>query len=239
MAISGDGTMIVGEGVAGEIVVWDATTGEQVHQISTPTVGYNSMAFQPRAAIIAVGSSSGVHLWDPNRASLRSTVLLSDDDGFAVDYVSVSGNGKRAMAYGPYGSTVVVDLPTTVDGKPTAIGENPDLWNGRINADGTVIAGFVDESLEVKNVETGEPLAALGGDDLQFLDLEFSPDSDLLAVSVSVREPGNEEGSGQGSNEVWLWDYEADQVRARITDIGLDPSLSFSPDGALLTTPVG
>jgi WD40 repeat protein len=232
MAISGDGTMIAGTTDAGDIVAWEATAGEQVYQF--PTASYtSSMAFQPGSSILAVGSSSGIQRWDLDRAPVRSTMLVSSNDGYSVNYVSISDDGRRALVTGSYDHTAIVDLPATADGEPIVTVKERDLWDGRLSPDGTISAGFSDERLEVANIETGESVA--GMDNPNFTDLEFNPNGDMLAIGVYIAEEGDTEAN-HATNEVWLWDYEADEVRTRITGLGLDVWLSFSPDGALLAT---
>lgn len=235
VTIADDGSMIAGSG-SGGLSVWDATTGQQVQRISTPETEYTSLAFQPGTSILAAGAESGVQLWDLDRVSGPSSELIATN---AAVNVAVAGDGARVLGYGYDGSTVV-ELPATDDEEPTVKGEFPELdyWSGRISPDGTMIAGLLGagDDLEILSIETGESLAALEADEVQVHNLEFSPEGELLALAVNLVEPGDAAGPGEESSEVWLWDYEADEIRARVTDMGSGFSMSFSPDGALLAT---
>jgi WD40 repeat protein/energy-coupling factor transporter ATP-binding protein EcfA2 len=236
MAISSDGTKIAGEAAAGGIVVWDADTGEQIHRITAAdTTSAFSMAFQPGTAILAVGSASGIQLWDFDRIPLQSTVLASSNDDVSVDYASISGDGRRAMLFGAFHRTAIIGLPATVDDEPTVTVRDRTVWDGQISPDGTVAAGFVGERLEVGNIETGDPVAAMESDSFNFIELEFSPNGEVLAIGVNVPEHDAEAASAE-TNEIWLWDYGQDEIRTRITGMSSDVELSFSPDGKSLAT---
>lgn len=96
----------------GSVRIWDATTGEPVHQLSGHTGGVRSVAYSPDGTHIATGSSGGsVRIWDPHTGTpVTATVFVLPGGEVAVfDAATHALTGATSGAWRWLGWTVVKD----------------------------------------------------------------------------------------------------------------------------------
>ena len=203
----------------GEILIWDAATGEVQHTFGLEHDGVHSVEFSPDGArLVSTGNDQNVRLWDP--ATGKQVHQLSF--GQPVQAACFRPDGRELLASGP---TVVKiwSLP-----KYEEVRTLPKQSRGRYSPDGKRFATVSSsEAVEIRDAATGDLVASLRGHTASVLSLSFHPDNRLLA-------------SGSMDGQVKIWDLDARKERSILRGhSGWVSSVAYSPDGRLLATTAG
>jgi WD40 repeat protein len=216
----------------GEVRVWDAATGREIHNLRGHTFWVTSVAFSPDSRHVAsAGADRTVRVWD---LKTGQEVLTLRGHSRWVRAVAFSPDGKLLASAGDDQSVKIWDAATgnevlTLRGHShpvLAITFCPDSRRlasatGRSNGPGEV---------NTWDITTSQEARTLRGHTGQVTSVAFSPDSKVLAsVSMST-------GSAK-PGEALLWDL-ADGRKVKTIRgcfIGF-PRVTFSPDGRMIAT---
>lgn len=234
IAYSPDGNLLAATD-RNSIRLWDAKTGELKSVLSSEH-WVSDVTFSPDSSMLLAGESEGqtaedteyfVRLWDVEQGAVIT--LLGEGQG-SVNYLTFSPDGTQAAAQihsTGFRGTIVWDAAS---GEEQHVfqntGQDNDVSGVAFNpADGT-LALPNDTGATLWDSKTGEKLGeinvpAAGGIGLSPMQLQFSPDGKLLAISS--RNLG-----------LFLWDMEAEAFLPKSTSQKVLPwvnALTFSPDG--------
>jgi WD40 repeat protein len=202
VAYSRDGKRIAAGGAAGEIVLWNAETGEKVRTIESgagaPGVGdgVRRVAFSPDGKRLAAACGDGaVRVWSAETGAVAPGECLHRfGPDFALD-VAFDPDGKRLAACWRNGAVRVWDAET---------GEQRNFFRGEGNGytgvafspDGKwLAAAHMDYHVRVLDLATNQVRHVLRTEREMLGSAAFSPDGRLVAA-----------GSTKGA--VWVWDAE-------------------------------
>lgn len=200
VAWSPDGKMLATGDKEGNIIIWDAASGEKLSLLDTPDFWVESLAWSPDGKRLALASDYAILLWDIS--SGEKTQTLNEN----LPYSS----GRSFVVWSPNGEWLV----------STSSSNTFDVWNAEIwkgfrtlggftklvrsiawSPDGKVLAsGDEDGFIILWDAESGERLQTLEGH-TDFVEcISWSPDGRILA-------------SGSGDNTINLWDLETSKIR--------------------------
>ncbi|MCK4976844.1 MAG: WD40 repeat domain-containing protein, partial [Anaerolineales bacterium] len=237
----------------GTATIWQAETGQALHNLSGHTDGVTTITFSPDGALVATGSDDGlVKLWDASSGAELSTLAghIRQESGFftGVMGVAFSPDGARLVTAGTDGVARMWDVATlqrgdlkigdellSLEGHAEQEDGSPEwITDLDISSDGRRIAtSSGDGTIKVWSAETGEELWTLSGDPPKhFWSVAFSPDGRRLAA-------------GDWGGRIIVWDLPADPTGTPeelytnqiSSDGGWIAKLSFSPDGTQLAVP--
>ena len=223
MAYSPNGDLIA-VGTSTGAWLYDAHTGAEVALLSAGFVG--SVSFSSDGKTLATsGSGYGadlVRFWDV------STRTEKPWQG--------SAPSGRIVGFGRNGTILVTKESGDDDVNLWEVAAQTrkirKVWNVRtvsLSPDGEILAIIYSRgrgTIELMDVDTGEPIATITGYTGPIFSLSFSPDSRTLAA-------------GNDYDTVYLWDVAAQTVKATLkgpTDTVDLTSISFSPDGSTLAS---
>ena len=211
---SPDGTMLVGGGADGTLLLWDVPT----RRLRTTLKGHErsivTLAFSSDGSTLASGANyeGTVQLWNVVTGEHRATFAAHTDGIRAVTFSPDS----RTLASGSRDGSV--RLWDVVTGEDRAI-----LTTARVSAlafspDGKTLAvGSSANAIQLWDMHMNQRLESLMGHTYTVSAVVFSPDGTLLA-------------SGSGNGTVRLWDADTGQQRAVLTAHTRHVySLAFSP----------
>ncbi|CCO31634.1 hypothetical protein BN14_05681 [Rhizoctonia solani AG-1 IB] len=156
IALSADSQRFVsGDGI-GDLIVWDARTGQQLHgPFSTHSRDVNDVAFSPDGSHIASASGdTTVHLWKPDNATQSSTSLRGHSD--IVLCVAYSHRGDRVISGS---SDRTIRMWDVASGTSIAVltGHIGDVLSVAFSGDGRQFAsGSADGTIRVWNAPACE-----------------------------------------------------------------------------------
>ena len=180
----------------GEVLLWDATTGELRQRLSGHEQGVLALAFHPHGQILASGSRDRtIKLWDLVAASQLRTMFGHEG---AVHAVAFSADGTRLASAG---SDRSVRLWNPVDGSQRFVlrGHRSELNCVAFHPDGARLAvggnvgpdGFGE--LKVWDVRHPQEKLTLAGGQHRVNRLEVSPDGTRIAVGWGPYPSGSEQ----------------------------------------------
>jgi serine/threonine protein kinase/WD40 repeat protein len=236
LALSADGSRVAASTLLpdgkGMLLVWDAHSGEQLHEVPKKFTG---LAFSPDSALLAGGDENGeITLWSLKPAKELTTLSAGRTAiyGLAFTRDTRRREGKQReeeswlLAAGGNGGTVTIwDLQAKVF-KSQFRGSPFDVYAVAFNPDGTILASAGRSEAKLWNASTGRLLLNLA-DRHWMTGLAFSGDGKRLAVSsrgVFGR---------QGVVDVWELDYGRGMQTLRGLANRIE-QISISPDGRFL-----
>jgi WD40 repeat protein len=181
--------------------------------------GVHEYAFSPNGETLAVPGGPGINFWNVKTRKLSDSLAVGDAGAGGFQYLP----GGRGIVSSGDGTVSVWDLPTKKRLSQVSIGD-AGLSAPAVSPDERFVAATTDDGRTfIWEIETaGRFGPVLQADRQQFLDLQWSPDSKLLATAHS--------------RSVALWDMTGRQAISVPTG-GEDATVlgvAFSPDGKLL-----
>jgi WD40 repeat protein/serine/threonine protein kinase len=220
---------------AGEVKVWDASTGKEL--LSFPGLPHwiNSVAFSPDNKYLAAGSGDlpqlapsvpgEVRIWDVNTGR---EVLALQGHSFWVTSVAFSPDGQRLASASADRTVRLWDLRTGREAL-TLRGHSGWVRGVAFSPDGKHLASAGDDQVvKLWDATNGQEAHAFRGHTQPVLAVAFSPDGRRLASAC---------GDSVKAGEVRVWDLTTDQaVRTFRDHTSTVTSVAFSPDGKRLAS---
>ncbi|MDM8523037.1 hypothetical protein QUF80_06645 [Desulfococcaceae bacterium HSG8] len=214
VAFTPDGTLIAGNNGR----VWDAETGKELTTLAEWCWENHRLVFSPDTTLIA-SRSPEVGVWDTE----SGMKLISYGESDFSDCLTFSQDGTRIAS--DYFDTVKVRYTGIYNElELTTIGSS-SINSVAFSPDGTRIAsGSIDNTVRVRDAETGKKLATFSGHSGDVCSVAFSPDGTRIA-------------SGSTDNTVRLWDMETGKKLTTFSGHSGDVcNIAFSPDGTRIAS---
>lgn len=217
LAFSPDGRLVATADVDGVVDLMDWESGEEWAVPPCAHGSEPSLAFSPDGRLLAIMEwGSGIRLWDIAANRQRS---------------SLNVRGLRSVAFAADGSLLAItsghDREVTKwdwahDRRETMLeGQLTQAVATAFSPDGhTLAAAFLDGTINLWHLSTGQRFATLHPPSKPSLVLAFSQDGSLLA------------SAGRENSSVWLWETSRGESRGALHDCRSDiTALAFTPDG--------
>jgi WD40 repeat protein len=186
-AYSPDGSMIAGSlgdtAAPGTVLVWDASTGDQLRQLGQLASEYEAvkdLAYSPDGTVLAGMERTGlVRFWDAQSGDEVGTFKAQSANGTTVTF---SRDGSLLATAGADGA-ILWDMPSgrklmTLTGHSSAVADVAFSHDGRL-----VATVGQDQTARVWDVDTGREVITLYGHTAPLTGVAFSPDGTKLATS--------------------------------------------------------
>ena len=205
IAYSPDGRRLASADRNGDLRIWEADSGREVHRLEGHTSPVRALSFRPDGRAIASASGDDtIRIWDAATGELRRTIRAGGHFPSSVAYSPdggqlASGSGYRMEEYGPgepHAGVVKIWDPEGGRELKSLRGHTQHVLGLGFSPDGRSIASasgawrthdaFERRSGEIKiwDVGSGVEVRNLSGHDGPVTDVAFSPDGRILA-SVS------------------------------------------------------
>jgi WD40 repeat protein len=198
-----NGSLLAAANWAGTLTLWDAHTGQQLRVIDTKSYdNVTGIAFNPDGTQLATNHVDPDWHWDN---SVKVWEITSEQQVANLQSGHIDG---------------VSDVEFSSDG--LSLVSSSGQYNFVRNYD----------YVRVWDIVSGDQHVLLGGQWMSMWDVEFSPDSKLIATA-------GEAGGGEGSRAaVWLWEADSGDEWGALYGQGtmdsLHTTVAFHPDGTQL-----
>jgi WD40 repeat protein/serine/threonine protein kinase len=217
-AFSPDGSRVVTGDRLGVLFLWDAGSGRALRSLTRSAKGVIAVAFsQDGKRIVAAFSDNTVLLWD---AATGVTVTTRGGVG--------DGGNIVALAFSPDSKRVAVSVDTSMRLFEASSGRlqleiNDFDWpiqSLAFTSDGTrILAGTEEGVVQIRNVDSGRPVANLVGHEFAVYAIAFHPGGQILTADPSTIRVWNP--SSFAGVKTLL------HPEGRLTSIALDPNGRF------------
>jgi len=224
-----DDSMVIAGSLDSNLIIYDAHTGDFVHQTRQIESPISYCGFSPDGKDIAIGTTMGeiILLKQSNYNKLigltpwRSTIY---EDEAAINYFSFSPNGGKIVAVSGKdssageGNVIVCDLKN--NNHIEVISKNAAWFSCRFSPDGRKLF-FAGDGITLWDMEAMEEMDWINvdGDDCA-----FSPDGELFVSECR-------------NGTIKLWDAQTGKERFTLTGhTDSVYSISFSPDGKTIAS---
>jgi WD40 repeat protein len=217
VAYSPDGRRIASAAEDDTVAVWDAETGEQLHQLTGYHGRVTSVAYSPDGRCIASAAEDGtVAVWDAETGERLRELTGHRGEVWSVAY---SPDGRR-IASAAEDRTVVVWDAETGGRLHQLTGHSSGVWSVAYSPDGRrLTSGAGDKTVAVWDADSGERLLELTGHSGGVNAVAYSPDGRRIASAAEDR-------------TVAVWDAETGGRLHQLTGHrGEVWSVAYSPDG--------
>jgi WD40 repeat protein len=224
IALSPDGTRVIGAFTDAGLLVWDFATGELLQNYSY--YGVVSLAFHPQDGTVLIGDYSILRT-----INLQTGAILGTNTGHnrGILSIAITSDGSRAVTTGVDQTVRVWDLHS---GQIVRRFADPNVTLGEValSPDGrTVLSGSTDGTVTLWNVESGVEIRRFV-DDQPITAVTFSPDGQKALIGGA----GYVDLEKVEAGHIILWDVVTGEEIRRFEGQPYDVSaLAFSPDGRL------
>ncbi|KOV79886.1 hypothetical protein ADL03_35370, partial [Nocardia sp. NRRL S-836] len=174
VAWSPDNTRILTGSADSTARIWDATTGQPIHQLTGHETAVNAVAWSPDNTRILIGSNDTARIWDAATGQPIHQLTGHED---AIDSVAWSPDNTRILTGSADNTARIWDATT---GQPihqltghqslvNAVAWSPD--NTRI------LTGSTDNTARIWDATTGQPIHQLTGHEDAIDSVAWSPDN--------------------------------------------------------------
>jgi WD40 repeat protein/serine/threonine protein kinase len=218
VAYSPDGNFILSGDDIGDIILWNAHTGQRIRTFEGHSSRVNAIKFSPDGhRAVSTGADAHIYVWDVATGDIVHT--LSDHVGCGCD-IDFSPDGSKLLSMAEDATLILWDIQTG-EAIRHFEGHTNSVMGAAFSPDGlTVLSASDDTTLILWDVETGTPIRTFRGHTDYVVTVEFTPDG-LRALS------GAEDGS------LILWDVQTGELIRTMISPG-DPIINrivISPDG--------
>jgi WD40 repeat protein/class 3 adenylate cyclase len=160
--------------------IWDARTGEFLHELEGHTGDINDLNFSPDGSLLAtVGADRTANIWDPTTGERLRTLTGHTAD---VQGVSFSNDGSLLATSGWDGTLRLWDVASGRQVRSITIGEGL-CYNGFSPDDAAVAVGHCyGDTGTIWSVESGRRLVTLEGHGAGVVGVSFDPDGGRVAT---------------------------------------------------------
>ena len=221
VAYACDGATLATGGRDGIIQVWDALTGEQLHQLTGHIGAVHSIAYSPdNTCLTSAGSDGTVRVWDARTGQQQHQLTPQTDPVLSVAY---SPDGSSLATAGDDGKFRIWDVHS---GQQQLTSRRSDAVRSVAYApDGATLAtASRDGTVTIWDAHAGEARQWLPGHTGKVLSLAYAPGGAMLATADS-------------SGTVRIWDSGTSEQQHRLTGhTGGVWSVAYAPDGSGLAS---
>lgn len=189
-AVSPRGDRALSTHATGDVVVWNAASGQMVHTLRGHETGVTRAAFDMTGTVIATGDlDGGVRIWSADTG--RGRTLAGRHDKL-VSCLAFDSRGKWLATSDWAGGIRLWDVESGTLARSLE-GHAGAVYRVRFSPDDQRLASVSgDKTVRLWRVSDGQLLRTLRGHDDQVYDVDFSPDGSML-MSLD----------GQGSLHFW------------------------------------
>lgn len=230
ISFSPDGTLLASGAADGEVIMWDAASGERLWTLLGHVSPVQYAAFSPDGSLLASGSyDGGVVIWEAKSGVVLHTLQAH---ARAVNSLSFSPDGALLATGSDFEGVILWDAQT---GEPLRelVGHKGTVHSLIFSHDGATLMGGIrgyDPAVVWWDTETGELLRSLPGTEFGMLGgitgLDVSPDGTWLALGL--------DGALEFAGGLVGWDVADGAKRFSVCHPKSLFSVTFSPDGSLI-----
>ena len=223
---SPNGSEILTASMAGTARIYSARSGAQLAVFDDSPSELTDAGFSPDGSKIVISSADGAaRIWDVRRGSLLAA--LNPHAG-AVETAAFSPDGSRVVTADAGGPALVWDVRSGARLLTLpAFRQGSRFDAAAYSANGTRIAGALNDGAAVWDARTGARLAVIEDSYIPILSVAFSPDGSRVVT-----------GGSDGAVRIWSASSGA-QLSALNGGVSGAASVQYSPDGARIVTAGG